>query len=414
MPRSHPGELTTKGRETTLALGRRLRELYVDQLGFLPDVLSDANTVALRATPIQRALESVQQTFYGLYPPPRIAATCPVPTVVTRAMGEETLFPNTGACRRFAQLFEMFTARAAQRWNQTEEMEYIDGKIGRWMPEGNKRVAVDGKPRLSGVMDTINAMKGHEGVGGLPKEFYDERMAGLIDKIVCDEWYTGFHESKDYRALGIGALVGDLTTRMIWHVERKTHRESTDLANVDASEGDTKIWLAGAHDTTVAGILVSLGAFGNNGWPPFTSHVAVELFSENDDDTKVSDTSNRSSSSLSSSWWSSLLGSKKPDNTSIARTPTSDLTPPTRALLQRHYVRLRYNGVPAIIPGCRRPGRHLEGDESFCTLETFKAIVEGFAPADWRGQCRENLEQKTTPEVVVPAGWPKGEAPEGK
>lgn len=32
---SNPGELTDRGRETTLALGRRLRHLYVEQLGFV-------------------------------------------------------------------------------------------------------------------------------------------------------------------------------------------------------------------------------------------------------------------------------------------------------------------------------------------------------------------------------------------
>ena len=64
-----PGELTDRGRETTLALGQRLRTLYVDQLGFLPSMLASTPDVRLRSTPIQRALESVQQTFVGLYSP---------------------------------------------------------------------------------------------------------------------------------------------------------------------------------------------------------------------------------------------------------------------------------------------------------------------------------------------------------
>ena len=41
-------ELTDKGRQTTLSLGRRLRHLYVHQLGFLPDVISDPNVMYLR------------------------------------------------------------------------------------------------------------------------------------------------------------------------------------------------------------------------------------------------------------------------------------------------------------------------------------------------------------------------------
>ena len=60
--------MTDKGRETTLALGERLRRLYVDQLGFMPKLMNDSDMIYLRATPIPRALESVQQAFWGMYP----------------------------------------------------------------------------------------------------------------------------------------------------------------------------------------------------------------------------------------------------------------------------------------------------------------------------------------------------------
>jgi acid phosphatase len=45
------------------------------------------------------------------------------------------------------------------------------------------------------------------------------------------------------------------------------------------------------------------------------------------------------------------------------------------------------------VPGCKKPGRHLEGDESFCTLEAFKAIADGFLPKNWKADCRKNLEE---------------------
>ena len=63
------GMLTDKGRQTTHELGVRLRRLYVDQLGFLPPALANADAFYLRATPIPRALDSMQETFTGLYPP---------------------------------------------------------------------------------------------------------------------------------------------------------------------------------------------------------------------------------------------------------------------------------------------------------------------------------------------------------
>lgn len=86
---SQPGELTDKGRETTLALGQRLRHLYVEQLAFLPSTLFSPNSVHLRASPIPRALESAQQAFYGLYPPHFQSENLPTPVITARAIQEE-------------------------------------------------------------------------------------------------------------------------------------------------------------------------------------------------------------------------------------------------------------------------------------------------------------------------------------
>ncbi len=47
-PNSLPGELTDRGRETTLALGQRLRTLYVNQLGFLSKDLAQEDEYYLR------------------------------------------------------------------------------------------------------------------------------------------------------------------------------------------------------------------------------------------------------------------------------------------------------------------------------------------------------------------------------
>lgn len=39
-----------------------------------------------------------------------------------------------------------------------------------------------------------------------------------------------------------------------------------------------KLALSGCHDTTLAAVLASLGAFQGEPWPPYTSHIALELF----------------------------------------------------------------------------------------------------------------------------------------
>ena len=117
--RSNLGELTDKGRETTLALGERLRHLYVDQLGYMPKMISDADMIYLRATPLARALESVQQTFWGMYPLSARTATFPPPTILTRTHQDETLYPNETNCRRFSELSKAFAERTAERCMST-------------------------------------------------------------------------------------------------------------------------------------------------------------------------------------------------------------------------------------------------------------------------------------------------------
>lgn len=112
---SQHGELTDKGRETTYALGQRLRHLYVDQLGFMPKIKEDTEDMYLRATSIPRALESMQQAFWGMYPTSARTQNFPPPVIVARPVNEETLFPNEGNCRRFRQLARLFADRAAAR-----------------------------------------------------------------------------------------------------------------------------------------------------------------------------------------------------------------------------------------------------------------------------------------------------------
>lgn len=251
------GQLTDVGRQTTYKLGERLRHLYVDQLGYMPKMISDADMLYLRATPIPRALESLQQCFWGFYPAETRASSFPPPTIVTRAPSDETLFPNDGNCRRFAQLSRAFAQRTADRWNETEDMDYLNKLIGKWMPENSKRVAVDSHPRLSGIMDTINSTLGHGEETRLPKEFYDEKARAIVDKIGVEEWFSGYQESEEYRSVGIGGLMGDLVSRMVGSAERNGKDGLREIGDPNETMGRgrggekaIKFGLSGCHDTS--------------------------------------------------------------------------------------------------------------------------------------------------------------------
>ena len=435
--------MTDQGRETTLALGRRLRNLYVDQLGFMPRLIGDADMIYLRATPIPRALESVQQSFWGMYPPSTRTMDFPAPTIVTRTPADETLFPNDGNCRRFSQLSRAFAQRTADRWNESGEMDYLNRLLGKWMSPGT-RVAIDSHPRLSGIMDTINSTLAHPADTRLPSEFYDAKGRAMIERIEVEEWFSGYKENREYRALGIGGLLGDVVSRMVGSVEGNGNDGLLEVGGDDdhlgvgrGGERGIKFAMSGCHDTTLAAILASLGTFDGDDfrWPPYTSHVALEMFRKNDvypasnlRHTPTASKSRQDKDEAQSGAWSSLLGrvfgsgpEKSQATAGIARKTLSELSQGERGKLDGFYVRMRFNDKPMVIPGCKTAGNHLEGDESFCTLvrtalavppltltcrsqAAFKGIVDKFTPKDWKVECASNLDKAVFPSEVNPAG----------
>lgn len=375
------GMLTDVGRLSTLALGERLRTLYVHQLKFLPSTISSADFIYLRATPVPRALQSLQQSFAGLYPMHTRTGNFPPPTILVRTMADETLFPNDSTCRRFAALSQAFGQRTAQRWNASEEMAYLSKIYGKWMPEGNGgKVAVDAKPRLSGIMDTVNSTLAHGPETRLPKEFYDPKAREILERIGTEEWFSGYKESQEYRKLGIGALLGDVTARMVGSVEHSPADGEYELMRTsDQNHTAVKFGMSGCHDTTLASCLASLGAFNTDRWPPFTSHIAFELFRDasktnalgTQDEALVIPAPPKTSWIGSIVPWGSAPTTAGKPPAGIGRKPTDELKEEERHKLEGYYVRIRYNDEVVTIPGCKPPGNHLEGDETFCTLVCF-------------------------------------------
>jgi len=88
----------------------------------------------------------------------------------------------------------------------------------------------------------------------------------------------------------------------------------------------------------------------------------------------------------------------------IARRKIEELHDHDRSKLDAYFVRIRYNDKVMSVPGCKEPGKHLEGDESFCTLEAFKAIVDSYTPSHWKQACLSNMDVSPFPGRPEPAG----------
>jgi acid phosphatase len=354
----------------------------------------------------------------GLYPFEKRSASFPPPKIVTRTFADETLFPNDASCRRFKELSRAFAQRSADRWNDSEDVKYLNKLIAAWMPSSSPKVAVDSHPRLTGIMDTINASLAHGPATRLPPEFYDPKGRKIIEKIGVEEWYSGYNENREYRALGIGALVGDLVERMTASIEHaaitgpRARGEDGPTSRGKGDDEPVKFALSGCHDTTIAGLLTSLGAFDGDSWPPFTSHIALELFrtkkqppqpqnTKTSSITTAEETNPPFSPTSRPGWLSSLLGlasspsSLQPRNSKIGRRPTSSLTAAEKSKMTGYYVRIRYNDRVVTVPGCTKAGNHREGDPTLCTMAAFKAIADDFTPRDWKRECEANMDGET-------------------
>ena len=262
-------------------------------------------------------------------------------------------------------------------------MDYLNKLLSKWMPEGSPRVAVDSRPRLSGIMDTINSTLAHGPETRLPKEFYDTEGRKIIEKIGVEEWFSGYQESAEYRALGIGSLMGDVVERMVGSVQKDNNDGFEEIGGKDGSlgmgrGGETaiKLGLSGCHDTTLAAVLASLGAFEGEPWPPYTSHIALEMFRK----TGATNPGPTIADVPKKYWFAGLFdgGSKSAQSgvaPAIARRKIEQLSEGDRAQLDGYYVRIRYNDKVKSVPGCKPAGKHLEGDESFCTLVSKSASL---------------------------------------
>ncbi len=142
--------------------------------------------------------------------------------------------------------------------------------------------------------------------------------------------------------------------------------EDGSLGHGRGGERRIQLGLSGCHDTTLAAILSSLGAFEGETWPAYSSHLAVELFRKEGQPEYQKPENEKPLKSRMLSFGSPKRKREVEDGAS--RKPSGDLSQAERVKMDGYFVRLRYNDRPMTVPGCRLPGRHLEGDESFCTL----------------------------------------------
>ncbi|KAJ3782805.1 histidine phosphatase superfamily [Lentinula aff. detonsa] len=333
------GELTDLGRKSTYSFGTSLRKLYVEKLGFLPDLLQNAGEVYFRTTNVPRTTESLQQIVHGLYPSSKCHSEA-IPLIFVRNGRDENLLGNAGSCKRLEILLVGFAQAAASAYNHT--LEPLDKKISKYL-DGHP-IRIDGKPRASGILDTIRAATAHN--VKVPPEFEEKAVIDVIEKAVVAECLLTseslLDKTEEVRRLGMGRLLDDLSTKMQHKV-------------LNRDKDPLKILVHSTHDTALAGLASTLDVFDDK-WPQFTSSISFELF-------KSTPTGN------GSSFLQTLIS------------PFRSKASP------EHYIRMRYQNKNMILPMCADEGKHLPGSPEFCTLTAFRERVKELTPLDFVSEC---------------------------
>ncbi|KZT10258.1 phosphoglycerate mutase-like protein [Laetiporus sulphureus 93-53] len=331
------GELTDIGRQSTYDFGQALRQLYIDRLGFISDVARSNDEVYLRSTNVPRTIESLEQIARGLYPEEKTGKEFS-PFLRIRNSKEENLFGNALACKRLEVLQIGFAKAAAVEWN--ESLSILDEKVSKYI--GGNPIRLDGKPRASGILDTINSANAH-GVN-IPPEFKDVEVIGLIEKAVVHEWFAGY-QTEEVRRLGMGPLLSDLSQKM----QNKADKGPKD---------PVKLLIHSTHDTSLAALCNTLDVFDQH-WPGFSSAVSFELFRR------------KGKQQEPASIWQTVLAPFQ---------CRSDIP-------SEHYVRMRYQNRDLTLPICAHKGKHLPGAPEFCTLGAFRERVRELTPVNWEEEC---------------------------
>jgi hypothetical protein len=271
------GQLTHKGLVEMWRTGDVLRRHYCG-LGLLPRVLKEEHLsddlVRVRSTFVPRVRQSALALLEGLWPR-ATARAAPLSSVeailsVRGQRGEESMFVEA-------------RCRALQACWKARELTAGPGSFGTfWIRDGEgtrspaalaineevKRVfslPADSPVGSAGLpivffADNLRCRIAH-GLP-LPSGFSWEAYGRMMD--ACTRQWFGSFDHPDISRLGIGRLVGEITTGL-----------------EEAAEGRSRTKLAyfSGHDTTIAPLAIALGVF-DNAWPRTASTLVIELFKD--------------------------------------------------------------------------------------------------------------------------------------
>jgi acid phosphatase len=354
------GELTDKGKQTMFELGQQMRRLYIDRLKLLDDYWTQNTPLMARTTEVPRAALSLQALLYGLYPISKRAGMTGsgLSMFTIHAMREkyETMYA-TSQCARWVALEKRARLQMRHLFSEESHQLKTHPSLKTLFDDGNRPVKTDGssssggssshekQPSLHSILDDFSCRKAH----GLPlPDGFDETLFKRLDQVVAREWFGSYLDQKELCRLSLGRFMGQFTQLML---DRIQNRQGPALA------------VYSGHDSTLAPLLAAWKLFDNT-WPPFGSHLAIEIASD----------------------------SRYPIRTFVP----SSFSPSTSPPFPNWFVRVLHQNRPTRLPDCQeaiyamRP--FLEppfNDGTFCPLDRFLEICHTFIPTHFEHECRQ-------------------------
>ncbi|KAJ1968487.1 hypothetical protein IWQ62_001218 [Dispira parvispora] len=283
-------QLTDVGMQQSRDLGKIFRDIYVDQLGFLPKILpkhtvdltqlrassssyqvSQDQPLFVRTTTLQRTQNTAQSILDSLYPSDQQEPGAKVVMVAYPHKGD-TMSPQRETCPRYGDAF--FGTYQLEPWKEylqsqqplREQLEKVLETHGNTKFQGNFYRYMDV------IMPRVCLGKSLTFSNG--QSLSSEDVNQVVRNSVWENSFAsrGSALRDDYNRLGVGFFIGDLKKR--WDaVLTPTPRDS----NINQETSNPQFELYSGHDKVIS----MIGGIWNQTdllWPPYSSQLVFEFW----------------------------------------------------------------------------------------------------------------------------------------
>ncbi len=244
------GQLTLHGANQHFLLGSYFRNIYINQMELLPDILNNSLIYA-RADEIWRTQQSVDAFLQGLYPKQSRQSDKVIPIYIVPRLVDD-LDGNTDACPKLAQLQLERTTTPEYQQHLKNIMPLLQRLTHITNTSNDSRWDTDCH-HWHDVFATIDChgMNLPCGPGGCISQ--DDANYALA----AGTWERNYYyNGKENIRLGIGALIEEILTRM------------------ESNRTLFSIFLG--HDGTLFYLLHALNISTDGQWPPYAGNIVIE------------------------------------------------------------------------------------------------------------------------------------------